>query len=96
MLTRNSRYKDSPLFSLDADGNEVFAGLRARRIGAATPVIEHPIAASDRLDHLSSHYYNNDRRWWRLIDANPDILYADTALGDEATGLALSVPRVKE
>ena len=50
MLFKKSRYQDTPLFTADEQGNPVFPGLRARSIGAATPVIEHEIAVGDRLD----------------------------------------------
>ena len=96
MLTRNSRYKDARPFAPDAEGKEVFPGLRARTIGPATPVIEHETAAGDRLDQLARHYYNNDRHWWRLVDASPEILYGDEALDRANAGQALSVPKLKE
>ena len=96
MLFKKSRYQDTPLFTADEQGNPVFPGLRARSIGAATPVIEHEIAVGDRLDHLGRHYYNNDRLWWRLVDASPEFLYADEVLSGDNAGQALPVPKLKE
>ena len=40
------------------------------------PVIEHEVTAGDRLDLLALHYYQNDRLWWRIADANPEFLFA--------------------
>lgn len=96
MLTRNSRYKDALPFAPNTEGNEVFPGLRARMLGPATPVIEHEVAVGDRLDHLARHYYNNDRLWWRLVDASPEFLYGDQALDRDNAGQALPVPKLRE
>lgn len=95
MLVKKSRYKNAKRFDL-ADGTEVFAGTRAREIGAATGVIEHEVQAGQRLDQLARHYYNDDRLWWRIVDANPEILFGLTILGDDAAGTVILIPKVKE
>lgn len=75
-MPRRSRYEDTPSFSSTAtapgSGTD-FPGLRPRPIGPATGVIEHEVRAGDRLDHLARHYYNDDRLWWRILDANPQL-----------------------
>lgn len=96
MLFKKSRYEKTPLFEPDERGVTVFEGLRARRIGAAVPVIEHEVSAGDRLDQLGRHYYNDDRHWWRLMDASPEYLYGNDVLADDSAGLGLPVPRFKE
>ena len=83
MLTKKSRYKNSPRFALPADGMVVFNGVRARQIDSATGVIEHEVLAEDRLDHLARHYYNDDRLWWRIVDANPQFSFGAEMLGDD-------------
>jgi hypothetical protein len=30
--------------------------------------------AGERLDQISLSYFNDDRRWWRLVDANVGFL----------------------
>jgi hypothetical protein len=96
MLTKKSRYRDTPLFAISEDGQLRFPGLRARAIGPATAVIEHEIAAGDRLDHLGQRYYNDDRMWWRIVDANPDYLSASDIWADDLAGEVLLIPRAKE
>ena len=51
-------------------------GIRPREIGLAAGVIEHQVKAGDRLDLMARHYYNDDRLWWRIADANSLLLYA--------------------
>jgi hypothetical protein len=92
MLTKNSRYKNAVYFS----PAEYFPGLRARAIGAATGVIEHEIRAGDRLDLLARHYYNDDRLWWRIVDANPELVFAQNLLDESAVGKVILIPKLKE
>jgi hypothetical protein len=76
--------------------NTPFLGLRARDIGAATGVVEHVVSVGDRLDLLALQYYNNDRLWWRILDANPGLLFGgELALGD-LEGSTLLIPRARE
>jgi hypothetical protein len=96
VFTKKSRYKNAPAFEPLADGSEVFPGIRPREIGAATGVIEHEVRASDRLDQLARHYYNDDRLWWRIVDANPNITFGLDMLGDEVAGSVILIPKIKE
>ena len=75
MISKKSRYAKARMFSPDG---ESFLGIRAREIGPAPGVIEHEIRVGDRLDHLARHYYNNDRLWWRIVDANPEFFYGQS------------------
>jgi len=84
MLRKGSRYERTPRFAPDASGVRPFDGLRPRPIETTEGVVEHRVREGDRLDLLARHYYNNDRLWWRIVDANPDVLYAgDMVLGSE-------------
>lgn len=96
MLVKKSRYKDAGSFEPAADGSEVFAGVRPRAIGEATGVVEHEVQATDRLDRLARHYYNNDRMWWRIVDANPQFVFGPDLLGPEMAGRVILIPRIKE
>ncbi|GAB4191943.1 MAG: hypothetical protein Tsb002_21230 [Wenzhouxiangellaceae bacterium] len=96
MISKQSRYRNLPRFSPAGDERPTFPGLRARRIGTATPVIEHEIAAGDRLDHLAQRYYNDDRMWWRIVDANPQYLFAGNVWADDLAGEVLLIPRAQE
>ena len=96
MFLKGSRYEKASLFYPDENGELAFDGVRAREIGKATGVIEHNIKAGDRLDLLARHYYNNDRLWWRILDANPDILFATDLLLDEWQGQIILIPKIRE
>ena len=95
MFGRKSRYATARGFE-PVDGVEVFDGVRPRTIARATGVIEHTVQQGDRLDLLAKHYYNDDRLWWRIVDANPEILHPAEALGAEMLGRVLLIPALKD
>lgn len=102
MRADRSRYKDTPGFT-PSEGSTIqgksqtFKGLRFRDIKPATGVVEYEIKQGDRLDHLAQNYYNNDRMWWRILDANPHISYgADLMLDSNMIGEIVLIPRESE
>jgi hypothetical protein len=94
MLVKKSRYNGGRFFEPQGQAG-VFRGLRARPVTTLEGVIEHTITDTDRLDHLARHYYNDDRLWWRIIDANPQLLFADKLLGPDYVGRVILIPQGK-
>lgn len=76
MFLKNSRYAQVGLFQPGPDGRTVFRGVRARDITDAAGVLEHTQTEGDRPDLLAQNYYQEDRNWWRIMDANPEFLIA--------------------
>lgn len=96
MLLRGSRYDGAAPFAPDPELGVVYRGLRPREIGPATPALEHVIAAGDRLDLLARHYYNDDRLWWRIVDANPGFTFGGDMTLRELEGQSILIPRARE
>jgi len=96
MFTKDSRYAQARPFRFDADERASFSGVRPRAIGPATGVIEHTLRAWDRLDQLAAYYYNDPRKWWRILDANPELLYGGDAVGEEQAGKVILIPGAEE
>lgn len=94
MIDKRSRYAMARAFEV-RDG-EPFPGVQAREIGPASGVVEHIVKAGDRLDLLARHYYSDDRLWWRIVDANPRILYGGHVLRAEMEGAIILIPRARE
>ena len=65
---------------------------RPRDAGVPAGVIEHTLAGGERLDMLAYHYYGDPRRWWRILDANPQLLGAHEA-EQLAQGATIAIPR---
>lgn len=84
MPVPKSRYANARPFEAPSDGRPAFAGRRPRDPGPAEGVIEHQVQAGDRLDQLARNYYNNDRLWWRIVDANPEFFYGQSYLPEAA------------
>lgn len=107
-MPAKSRYAATPGFDPDPRGNVDFRGLRPREIIPAPGVIEHRIVDGERLDLLAGDYFNEDRLWWRIADANPQFLHAgdmttvlDGGVGDplgreDMTGEAVLIPRARD
>lgn len=80
MFLKGSRYETARPFRGEEGAEPPFDGVRPRPIGRAAGVIEHTVKAGDRLDLLARHYYNDDRLWWRIADANPEFVHAGDML----------------
>lgn len=76
MPIKGTRYGNAREFEPASDGRPVFGGVRPRRIPIAHGAIEHVVKLGDRLDLLARHYYNDERLWWRIADANPSFVFA--------------------
>ncbi|MFZ7127173.1 MAG: hypothetical protein ACOWWM_13550 [Desulfobacterales bacterium] len=96
MFQKGSRYENTALFQPTADGRTVFEGVRPRTIGPAPGVIEHTVRTGDRLDLLAGHYYNDDRLWWRIVDANPTVVLGGDMVLSAMEGEIILIPKARE
>ena len=83
VYTRDSRYRQvDEVARVDAAGRElVVTDLRRRPQRAGT--FQHTVEDGDRLDHLGHRYYRRSRLWWRIGDANPELLSPLRLLGHD-------------
>jgi len=95
MFLKGSRYEQARRFDQDEDGRS-FPGVRPRKIGPGVGVVEHVVKSGERLDLLARHYYNDDRLWWRIADANPEFVHAGLMLAEDQVGQVILIPRAKE
>jgi len=104
MFLPGSRYEKARPFTAGNDGKVPFRGVRPRVIAPTLGVIEHTVQAGDRLDLLARHYYNDDRLWWRIVDANTEIFYGGDLVREHAVdppylesmvGRTIVIPRAR-
>lgn len=95
-MPRTGRYEDVQRFAPPDDGGVAFPGLRPRVPETAAGVLEHRLASSERPDLLALHYYNDVRRWWRLLDANPERLCGADLTDTARVGELLLIPPADE
>ena len=93
---KGSRYREALTFTPPDGDRPLFRGIRARSIGVASGVLEHIVRENDRLDLLALHYYNDPRLWWRIIDANPEVVFAADLVLKKRAGSIILVPRAVE
>ncbi len=96
MIEKRSRYESIKHFAGENGKSPVFGGTRPRKIGPAAGVLEYTVKEGDRLDLLSLHFYNNTRRWWRILDANPQIIFGADLMLSEYIGETILIPRSTE
>lgn len=96
MPINSLRYQNAVVFTSTNPQTAVFRGIRARHIGAAEAVLEYLVKADDRLDLLALYFYGDSRKWWRILDANPDIVFAGDLTLDSAIGDTIFIPRAQE
>lgn len=93
MIGKKSRYETPTKFAGESGEESVFGGIRPRKIGRATGVLTYTIKQGDRLDLLSLHFYNDTRRWWRILDANPEIICGADLMLSKYIGETILIPR---
>ena len=92
MRRKGSRYENTRPFSADKG----FKGYRERQLSSPPGIVEHTVLHTDRLDRLANDYYKNDRRWWRILDANADFLYGFELLDQQMQGDVIAIPASRE
>jgi len=96
LIRKGSRYENAKEFTGENGKEPVFGGIRPRKISPAAGVLEYTVKDGDRLDLLSLHFYNNTRRWWRILDANPQIIFAADLMLSAYAGETILIPRSTE
>ena len=96
MIEKGSRYEGFRHFVGEAGKDPVFSGIRPRKLTSAVGVLEYTINEGDRLDLLALHFYNNTRRWWRILDANPQLIFGADLMLDHFVGETILIPRSTE
>ena len=96
-MPRRSRYAEVSVFEPDPLGRVEFRGLLPRIIRTPEGQLEHTVKAGQRPDRLALDYFNQDRDWWRIADANvgftcaTDMVLDRTAGGDDSLGREATV-----
>jgi hypothetical protein len=91
MRRKGSRYENTKPFGEDSS----FQGYRERKLSLPPGIVEHTVLHTDRLDLLASAYYKEDRRWWRILDANADFMYGFEMLDENMLGDVVSIPSAR-
>ena len=90
MIASGSRYADSAITTVDKDGQPVAVIVPGMQQPYSFRYASHQVSEGDRLDNLAYQYYGDPTVWWRIADANPDVLYWDVL----TPGIIIRIPAI--
>jgi hypothetical protein len=83
MFSRVSRYRKLPdIVTTDSQGRTL-PSKALRLLPEVSGTFSHTVEDVDRLDHLAYKYYQQPRKWWHIVDANPEFMSPQALLGKE-------------
>ncbi len=83
MFTKISRYRKLPEVTVIDSRGRRFNAKALRLLPQVSGRFAHTVTTLDRLDHLAHQYYKQPRKWWRICDANPEVMSPQALLGKE-------------
>ena len=90
MIDSDSRYANSTLATLTKQGQDVAVIVPSAQVSYSFNFIHHTVLLEERIESLAYQYYSDARLWWRIADANPEILWFDNL----SPGMVLRIPSV--
>jgi hypothetical protein len=73
MIDRKSRYKSTPVLTVDDGQGATHPLLDLRETPPTGGVLHVTPTDSDRLDHLAWRFYRDATRFWRICDASSEL-----------------------
>lgn len=78
MINSNSRYAQSTLATMNYEGQDVAVIVPGQQSAYTFNFIWYQITALDRMDSLAYSFFLDPTQWWRIADANPEIMNWNT------------------
>lgn len=77
MIIAGSRYQDSSVVTVVKDSQDVAVIVPSMQQPFSFNYVTHLVTQGDRIDNISYQYYGNPTVWWRIADANPEVMFYD-------------------
>lgn len=94
MILPNSRYANSTVATLEAPaafgGGDVAVIVPSPASSYNFAFINHQVVHGERIDSIAFQYYTDPALWWRIAQANPEIMYWDNL----PVGTILRIPQI--
>ena len=74
MISARSRYADSPVVLLKTSRGSVVSLARKQPRPKRIEYTFIRVQAETRIDHLAKNAFGDEKMWWIIADANPEIL----------------------
>lgn len=90
MIVPNSRYANSNITTVMKDGADVAVIVPSAASTYSFAFVNYQVAVGDRIDTLAFRFYGDATQWWRIAQANPEIMFWDNI----AVGSIVRVPQL--
>ena len=74
MISATSRYANSQVVTVTQDGLPRQVITPSQQMAYSFNYISYQVRGSDRLDLLAWQFYGDPTVWWKIADANPEII----------------------
>lgn len=89
MISSTSRYTNSQLITAKKnDGSDVISITPSKAVAFTFSFSFYVVTGSDRIDNISNAFYGDPTKWWRIADANPEIMKWDNL----TPGIVIRIP----
>ncbi|MFE5689585.1 hypothetical protein [Streptomyces sp. NPDC056512] len=95
MFSKQSRYHRVPDVAVSGPDGRTVVAKDLRVLPEVTGTFTHVLGDGDRLDQLAFLYYGRPLHYWRICDANPEVLSPFALVGQEVlvdTSYRVTVP----
>jgi nucleoid-associated protein YgaU len=90
MVFKGSRYSKTEVVTPENSRGRRPRVLAMRIVPDAPGVVLHTVTDGERLDQIAQRYYNDAKKYWLILDANPEVLHPLDVL---RTGQRIRIPR---
>jgi phage tail protein X len=90
VILSTSRYADSTIATVVKGGNDVAVIVPGQQKAYSFTYVNHTVALGERIDSIAYQYYTDATLWWRIADANPEILLWDNL----SAGTVIRIPQI--
>ena len=89
-ISANSRYANSIVVGATFEGQMIQVITPSQQVPFTFTYVTYQWTGHDRLDRLAYSNYGDSSQWWRIADANPEILDFNNLL----SGTLIRIPFV--
>ncbi len=77
MILPNSRYSNSTVATVEKDGSHVPVIVPSAAVAYSFQYISHAVTLGERVESIAFQYYTDASLWYRIAQANHEILWWD-------------------
>lgn len=94
MILPNSRYANSQVVTICAPavfgGGNVAVIVPSQAVAYSFTYVTYQVQIGDRIDSIAYQFYTDATLWWRIAQANPEILWWDNL----TPGTVIRIPQL--